>query len=80
MVHGITKPEQVQKYTRKTILTLKDIRNGKRVSDLFSVICVEEDCVIYNPPQDSRLWLTLHDGGEKEPQPPVRARASVQAD
>ena len=75
MEHGITKPQQVQARTRKTILTPQDLLNGKRVSNVFEVFCVDEDCVIYNPPSDSRLFTQHGDGGSGL-QKPATAQAS----
>ena len=78
--HGIHRPEQVQRLTKKTILTLEDVRKGKRVQDVFSVFCVDSDCVMYRPPSDSALWLRLRDGdATAEPLPTSQSASALEA-
>lgn len=59
MDYGLTTADKVAELCKRgpwTIVTPTSIRSGLVVSDISKVLCVDDDCVLYNPPETSKVW------------------------
>ena len=50
------KIRQLCKRGQWEIVTPTSVREGVQVSDVSKVVCIDDDCVIYVPPADSKVW------------------------
>lgn len=81
MDHNIHTVDQLRVFCQRgntRIVTLRDLeRKTQTYGPLMTLLCVDSNGVLYRPPAESRLWVTLHGGDATQapPRPPPSAQA-----